>query len=127
MVNSSSSFDSVSEYLSYAAIEKGLSKNTISAYRRDLEKFCVYLDTENINMDSVDSAVMDDFLGWLRGSGGLQERSSESSNSRAIVTIRNLFKFRSSTKLLATKNSQEASESTESGGDTCLNCFGKFW
>ena len=95
MVNSSSSLDSVSEYLSYAAIEKGLSKNTISAYRRDLEKFCVYLDTENINMDSVDSAVMDDFLGWLRGSGGLQERSSESSNSRAIVTIRNLFKFRS--------------------------------
>jgi integrase/recombinase XerD len=82
----------VNDYLSFAAIEKGLSKNTIKAYRRDLEKFLFFLDLKTVQFSSVDHAVMDEFLGWMRGSGGGLP-SSESTNSRTIVTIRNLYKF----------------------------------
>lgn len=82
----------VNDYLSFAAIEKGLSENTIKAYRRDLERFLFFLDLKTVQFFSVDHAVMDEFLGWMRGSGGGQP-SSESTNSRTIVTIRNLYKF----------------------------------
>jgi integrase/recombinase XerD len=87
----------VNDYLSFAAIEKGLSKNTIKAYRRDLERFLSFLDLKEIQIESVDRSIMDEFLGWLRGAGG-GDPSSESTNSRTIVTIRNLYKF------LATSN-----------------------
>ena len=92
MVSSSNTAKAVSEYLSYAAIEKGLSKNTIASYQRDLRKFELFLRTNEIELKSVDHAVIDNFLASLRGSYG-GARNSESSNSRAIVTIRNLFKF----------------------------------
>jgi integrase/recombinase XerD len=92
MANRTEITRAINDYLSFAAIEKGLSKNTISAYRRDLNKFVTYLDANDIDLQKIDHAQIDKFLGWLRGSGG-NIPSSESSNSRAIVTIRNLFKF----------------------------------
>ncbi|CAN2237084.1 XerD Site-specific recombinase XerD [actinobacterium SCGC AAA044-D11] len=92
MVISPNTARAVSEYLSYAAIERGLSKNTISSYKRDLEKFALYLGRNGIELKSVDHSVVDEFLASLRGSGG-NVRNSESSNSRAIVTVRNLFRF----------------------------------
>ena len=92
MANRTEITRAVNDYLSFAAIEKGLSKNTISSYRRDLNKFLIYLDTNDVDFEQIDHAEIDKFLGWLRGSGG-NNPSSESSNSRVIVTIRNLFKF----------------------------------
>jgi integrase/recombinase XerD len=92
MVTSSGIASAISEYLGYASIEKGLSKNTIASYRRDLEKFALYLTDRKLDLKSVDHAVIDDYLAALRGSSG-GPRNSESSNSRAVVTIRNLFKF----------------------------------
>lgn len=81
------------EYLNYALIEKGLSKNTIAAYRRDLTKFNNFLIINGLSIQDVNKQVVDDFLGWLRGVDGSNARGSESSNARIIVTIRNLYKF----------------------------------
>jgi integrase/recombinase XerD len=81
------------EYLNYALIEKGLSKNTIAAYRRDLTKFNNFLIINGLSIQDVNKQVVDDFLGWLRGADGSNARGSESSNARIIVTIRNLYKF----------------------------------
>ena len=92
MANRTKITRAINDYLSFAAIEKGLSKNTISSYRRDLNKFLIYLDANDVDFEQIDHAEIDKFLGWLRGSGG-NNPSSESSNSRVIVTIRNLFKF----------------------------------
>ena len=92
MVSESHS-SAIVDYLSYAAIEKGLSKNTIDAYRRDLTKFKNFLTNNDLLIQDVNSKVIDDFLGWLRGSDGSNSRGSESSNSRTIVTVRNLYKF----------------------------------
>jgi len=93
MVNSSELVSVVNDFLSFASVEKGLSKNTISAYRSDLHKFSQFLGENSYGISDVDTDVMDEFLGWLRGSSRGNERASESSNSRAIVTVRNLFKF----------------------------------
>lgn len=92
MVSDSQS-SAIVDYLSYAAIEKGLSKNTIEAYRRDLTKFRIFLNSNDLSILEVNTKVIDDFLGWLRGSDGSNSRGSESSNSRTIVTVRNLYKF----------------------------------
>jgi len=81
------------EYLNYALIEKGLSKNTVAAYRRDLTKFNNFLIINGLSIQDVNKQVVDDFLGWLRGADGSNARGSESSNARIIVTIRNLYKF----------------------------------
>ena len=92
MVSESQS-SAIVDYLSYAAIEKGLSKNTIDAYRRDLTKFKNFLANNDLLIQDVNPKVIDDFLGWLRGADGSNSRGSESSNSRTIVTVRNLYKF----------------------------------
>ena len=92
MVSDSQS-SAIVDYLSYAAIEQGLSKNTIEAYRRDLTKFRIFLNSNDLSILEVNTKVIDDFLGWLRGSDGSNSRGSESSNSRTIVTVRNLYKF----------------------------------
>ncbi|CAB4612831.1 MAG: tyrosine recombinase [Actinobacteria bacterium] len=100
MVDNLDLSEAVKDYLSFASIEKGLAKNTIAAYRLDLEKFMAFMALENKGIGDVDSNLMDEFLGWLRGASGDVKRSTESSNSRSIVVIRNLFKF------IATNNRQ---------------------
>ncbi len=40
----------IAEYLEYLQAERGLSQNTIDAYRRDLTAFCDYILTLN-NID----------------------------------------------------------------------------
>ena len=92
MGNESNLNAAIANYLNYAAIEKGLSRNTISAYRLDLAKFSQYLLLENIELSEVSPECLDNFLATLRGSG----ESAESSSARVIVTIRNFFKFLSS-------------------------------
>lgn len=92
MGNESNLNAAIANYLNYAAIEKGLSRNTISAYRLDLAKFSQYLLLENIELSEVSPECLDNFLATLRGSG----ESAESSNARVIVTIRNFVKFLSS-------------------------------
>ena len=92
MVSESQS-SAIFDYLSYAAVEKGLSKNTIDAYRRDLTKFKNFLANNDLLIQDVNTKDIDDFLGWLRGADGSNSRGSESSNSRTIVTVRNLYKF----------------------------------
>ncbi len=92
MGNSAELPDLVANYLNFAAIEKGLSKNTISAYRLDLKKFAKFLDDHNLAVTDVSPNHVDLFLASLRSSG----ESAESSNARMVVTIRNLFKFLSS-------------------------------
>ena len=92
MGNDSNLNAAIANYLNYAAIEKGLSRNTISAYRLDLAKFSQYLILENIALSDVSPECLDNFLATLRGSG----ESAESSSARVIVTIRNFFKFLSS-------------------------------
>jgi integrase/recombinase XerD len=82
----------ISEYLNFVTVEKGLSKNTLSAYRRDLIKFQDFLSSVNRNLDELSPELAGEFLAWLRGANN-QARLSESSIARNIVTLRNLSAF----------------------------------
>ena len=76
------------EYLNHLLVEKGLSPNTLQAYRRDLGKFVDYLVAQSCApKDATQSHVLG-FLKHLRD-GGLSARSS----ARALVSVRSLFKF----------------------------------
>jgi len=87
-IDSSEIQRSITEYLNHLVVERALSANTVSAYRRDLGKFAKFIllnSSENFSED-----LLSKFVAWLRGNGQL----SESSISRAVVTVRNFSAFR---------------------------------
>ena len=90
----SSSLSQVSEYLNYITVEKGLSRNTIAAYRRDLKKFLDYLDLSNKSLSELSPDLVASYVAWLRGLNN-QNKISESSIARSIVALRNFSQFTS--------------------------------
>jgi len=60
----------VREYLSHLRVEKGLSKNTTSAYERDLARFALFLEDREITADRLTAVLMEEFVATLRGKGG---------------------------------------------------------
>ena len=88
----------IAQYLDHLAIERGLSSNTLAAYRRDLRKYSAYLELRAIaGLEVVDSGVIADFLAQLRGQFGL----SASSSARTLVAVRGLHRFLAREKGLA--------------------------
>ena len=49
-------YQTIGEYLEYLELEKGLSQNTLDAYRRDLESFSDEMEIDDIN--SVDRLMI---------------------------------------------------------------------
>ena len=75
-------------FLNHCAVERGLSKNTISAYRRDLAKFNEFLQNAQLNIKELNSTNIYEFSAALRNSG-----LSDSSIARHVVAVRSLFAF----------------------------------
>jgi integrase/recombinase XerD len=78
----------IRSFLNYLRVEKGLSENTLHAYRRDIEKFAVFVREHKLNAAGVSRGNVVDFLGSLYRKG-LDSRSV----ARNLVTIRNFFRF----------------------------------
>ncbi len=76
-------------FLSYLVVEKGLSRNTLEAYGRDLGRYLDYLERNNITeparITSLDVAT---FLSFLKD-GGLGARS----RARALSSVRMFHRF----------------------------------
>lgn len=53
----------VKKFIQFSAIEKGLSENSLDAYRRDLTRYVEYLDDSNV--ESADDITSDHILGLL--------------------------------------------------------------
>ena len=64
----------VRRYIQYLRLERSYSKNTLDAYRRDLQKLLVYYADNNIDFRNVTLEVLDQFAGELR-ENGIQARS----------------------------------------------------
>lgn len=78
----------VDEYLNYLAVERGLSRNTLEAYSRDLNRFVGFLESEDHkDFEEVTPDVVISFLASLRGDG-LQATSV----NRSLACIRGLYK-----------------------------------
>ncbi len=77
------------EYSNYLAVEKGLSKNTLESYRRDLNKFITFMDKRKIKEpEIIDRESLNIFIGELKKNG-----NATSSISRCIASIRSFFNY----------------------------------
>lgn len=79
----------LAEYLEYLEIEKGLSSNTIDAYRRDLLAFidfCSFRGVSEIN--DIERSDLNSFILHLR-----EDKYSSTSVTRKIASLRGFFKW----------------------------------
>jgi integrase/recombinase XerD len=78
----------ISSFLMHVKVEKGLSVNTVSAYRRDLVKFEGFAKKRKLVVNTVSRDDLVDFL------AGLYRDNLESRTvARQLVTLRNFFRW----------------------------------
>ena len=75
-------------FLDYLAVEKGLAKNSLAAYGRDLRHFGHWLADQRVDLESVERLLIVKYFQSLRGAG-----ISARSVARALAAIRGLFRF----------------------------------
>lgn len=79
----------INNYTTYLAVEKGLSKNTLESYRRDLEKFIAFMNKHQISKpEAVDRDALNMFIADLKKNG-----RATSTISRCIASIRSFFNY----------------------------------
>ena len=75
-------------YLRHLTVERGLSKNTLGAYRSDLEKYSDFLDRHRLSLESVAKLDIENFTLELN-----QQGIRASSLARMLASVRGLHKF----------------------------------
>ena len=75
-------------YLRHLTVERGLSKNTLSAYRADLSKYRDFLDQNGLTELEVTRAQLGDFLMWLNG-----QSLKAASSARILAAVRGYQKY----------------------------------
>ena len=83
----------VDAFLAHAQLEKGLARNTIIAYSRDLERFA--MSVGNVAPSQLTREHVRDFISRLEADG-----LSAASRARALVAVRRLLKFMCAEDLL---------------------------
>ncbi len=81
-------------YLDHLAVERGLSANTLSAYRRDLRRYAGFLTDRGAgSLDVVQEADVAAFLRGLRDGDPSAPALSAGSAARTLVAVRGLHRF----------------------------------
>ena len=80
--------DPVERFLNYLTVEKGLSANTLEAYRRDIQKFRGYLKESSKEIINFTRSDLLSFINHLRNSG-----NQATTLARNIAALRGLCKF----------------------------------
>ena len=80
--------ENLEKFINYILIEKGLSKNTALAYRQDLKTYLDFLQTKEIDYQTIKHNEITDFLWHLK-----TLNFKPSSIYRAIESIRQFYKF----------------------------------
>jgi integrase/recombinase XerD len=84
----------VTGYLDHLTVERGLSANTVSAYRRDLRRYTEFLDAAGgRGLGEVAESDVAGFLAALRQGDGDHPPLSATSAARAVVAVRGLHRF----------------------------------
>ncbi len=80
----------VDAYIRHLTIERGMAKNTIAAYRRDLRRYLSFLEERGIaSIDQITEIAVQDFATRLVSSHGL----SSTSVARVLAGVRGLHKY----------------------------------
>ncbi|MEQ8201716.1 MAG: site-specific tyrosine recombinase XerD [Syntrophomonadaceae bacterium] len=80
----------IENFMNYTKYEKGLSPNTIAAYRRDLAKFARYLQDE-CRVTAWEEVRKKHITGFLAGE--MDNEAANASVARTFSSIKGLFKF----------------------------------
>lgn len=88
MIDASGKRDLIGEYLLYLRVEKGLAKNSVESYERDLRKLAAWSERVAIEIISVSRRDLREFLIDLSA-----EKLSPTSVNRIISAIRGFYKF----------------------------------
>jgi integrase/recombinase XerD len=84
----------VVDFLTYISAERGLSLNTVAAYRRDLAAWTAYCRAQQLDPAEADGGDVTDFLAALReGRQPARKPLAPSSVARMLVALRSLYKF----------------------------------
>jgi integrase/recombinase XerD len=86
----------IATFLNHARVEKGLSPNTTSAYRRDLVKFDEFAKKRKLSLEAVTADVLVDFLAAL-----YRQKLESRTVARHLVTLRNFFRYAQVLDLIA--------------------------
>lgn len=78
----------IRSFMNYLRVEKGLSDNTMYAYRRDMVKFAEFVAKENVTTGQIERRHVVDFLRSL-----YLKKLDSRSVARHLVTIRHFFRF----------------------------------
>lgn len=78
----------IQAFVNYLRVDKGLSKNTIESYRRDMDKFAELVEERQVAVKDISRSDVTDFLASLYHRG-LDSRSV----ARHLATIRHFFRF----------------------------------
>ena len=84
------------EYATWLRVERGLAANSLSAYRRDLQRYAGWLRaTGHADPDTIDEAVVAAYVEWLkdaRDDDG-RPRYAPASIARALAAVRSFHRF----------------------------------
>lgn len=81
--------DAVDDYLDHLKVERGLARNTISAYASDLRRFVAFAEEREVDTaGAVDTPLLLQYVGQLVDDG-----LSARSQARVLVAARGLFKY----------------------------------
>lgn len=81
-------------YLQHLAVERGLARNSLAAYRHDLRRYCEVLAAAGIAVIAdVTETDVAQFLAVLREGSADQPAAKASSAARALVAVRGLHRF----------------------------------
>ncbi|TQM26271.1 site-specific tyrosine recombinase XerD [Nocardia bhagyanarayanae] len=84
----------INSYLDHLAVERGAARNTLGAYRRDLERYRDFLIGRGVTeLDRVTESDVADFTVALRAGGEQHPPLAASSVARALIAVRGLHRF----------------------------------
>jgi integrase/recombinase XerD len=76
------------DYLRHLTVERGLSKNTLAAYKNDLAKYYLFLDPLGVGAEEVTPETIQDFAVFLSESG-----LKAASRARVLAGVRGFHRF----------------------------------
>lgn len=79
----------IEAFLNYIAVERGLAKNTVTAYKEDLRAYMNFLNTSKINaLSQASRNDINNFMFYQKGKG-----VSSNSISRRLAAIKSFYRF----------------------------------
>lgn len=78
----------IEDYIRALWMERGLSENTQSAYRRDLSQFACWLNDRGMALVQADSATLQSYLAWR-----IAEQMRSNSTSRQLSCLRGFYRY----------------------------------